>query len=42
MGRVIPFYIPDGFKPRARGKEGAQREASKVIEFRPAEAKKPA
>jgi hypothetical protein len=40
MGRVIPFHIPDGFKPRV--KEVAQHEAGKVIEFRPAEAKKPA
>ena len=42
MGRVIPFHIPDGFKPRMKVKEVAQREAGKVIEFRPAEAKRPA
>ncbi len=40
MGRVIPFHISDGFKPRAKVKEVTQREAGKVIEFRPAEAKK--
>ncbi len=42
MGRVIAFHIPDGFKPRVKVKEVAQREAGKVIEFRPTEAKKPA
>lgn len=40
MSRVIPFHIPDGFKPRA--KEVARRETGKVIEFRAAEARKPA
>ncbi len=39
MGRVIAFHIPDGFKPRVKVKEVAQREAGKVIEFRPAEAR---
>jgi hypothetical protein len=42
MGRVIPFYIPDGFNPRVKVKEAAQREAGRVIEFRHAETKKPA
>ena len=42
MGLVIPFYIPDDFKPRVKVKWVAQREGGKVIEFRPAEAKKSA
>jgi len=42
MGRVIPFCIPDGFKPSVKVKWAAQREAGKVIEFRPAQVKKPA
>jgi hypothetical protein len=42
MSRVVPFYIPDGFKPKVKVKWVAQRDAVKVIEFRPVEAKKPA
>lgn len=42
MGRVIPFYIPDGFRTRVKVKWVAQREGSKVIEFRCTKVKKPA
>jgi len=42
MGRVVPFYIPDSFKPRVRTKSETQREPARVIEFRPAKVKKPA
>jgi hypothetical protein len=38
MGRVVPFYIPDSFKPRVRTKSETQREPARVIEFRPAKA----
>ncbi len=42
MSRVIPFYVPGGFKPRAKVKWVAQGEPGKLIEFRPAKAKKTA
>lgn len=42
MSRVIPFYVPDTFKPKTTPKGVGKREPAKVIQFRPAEAKKPA
>jgi hypothetical protein len=42
VSRVIPFYIPKGFKPRVKVKIAPASAAARVIEFRSAEAKKPA
>jgi hypothetical protein len=42
MSRVIPFYVPDALKAKTTAKEVGKREPAKVIQFRPAEAKKPA
>jgi hypothetical protein len=41
MGRLIPFYVPDAFKQKVKLERGSS-EPAKVIQFRPAEAKKPA
>jgi hypothetical protein len=42
MSRVISFYIPDPFKPGVKVKSVVPSETGKVIEFRPAKAKKTA
>lgn len=41
MKRVIPFYVPNNFKPKATI-DAIPRRSAKVIEFRPSEVKKPA
>lgn len=40
--KLFPFYVPDAFRPKANAQMVAQREQAKVIQFRAAEAKKPA
>ena len=42
VSRVIPFYVPACFKSRTKAKSAPTGPLAKVIEFRPAEAKKPA
>ena len=42
MSRVIPFYVPEGFKLRVSVKTAPKPTLAKVIEFRPVEEKKPA
>jgi hypothetical protein len=42
MGRVIPFYVPEAFRPKGKVERQPEREPGKVIPFRPAAAKKPA
>ena len=42
MSRVIPFYIPERFKPEVKVKSVAPGEAGKLIEFRSTNAKKTA
>lgn len=42
MSRVIPFYVPDRFKPGVKVRSVAPGEAGKIIEFRSTNAKKTA
>jgi len=42
MGKVIPFYVPDAFRTKAKAQLVPQREQAEVIQFRSADAKKPA
>ena len=40
MGRLIPFYIPEGFKPQRKWLPASA--LGRVLQFRPAEVKQSA